>query len=136
MGIETVWSSSVRLTAELASASEAREFVQLHLLGHGLSHLAEDVRLVVSELATNAIQHTQLPFTVLLQREGPSVTLTVRDFSPLVPVLTTADRWDPGGRGLVIVDVVSDDWGVTHNRDGSKSVWAAFPAEASAVATC
>ena len=123
------WSHSLRLRAEPASASRAREFVSLHLLGSGLLHLQDDLRLVVSELVTNAITHAQTPFTVVLARTGPSVTLTVGDLSPLVPVRGAVDTMDRGGRGLVIVDAVSRAWGVTSRAGGSKSVWAVFAAE-------
>jgi anti-sigma regulatory factor (Ser/Thr protein kinase) len=128
------WSYSVRLTAEPASASRAREFVCLNLLRHDLQHVQDDLRLVVSELVTNAITHAETPFTVVLQREGPLVTLIVWDLSPLVPVMAAGEAMDGGGRGLVIVDVLSRDWGVTSRPDGSKSVWAAFAADPDLVA--
>lgn len=124
------WSYSRRLTAEPASASGARQFVCLQLLGHGLPQLQDDLPLVVSELVTNAITHAQTPFTVVLQREGPSVRLTVQDLSPQVPVMATPAAMDGGGRGLVIVDVLSREWGVLTHPGGSKSVWADFAVEA------
>jgi anti-sigma regulatory factor (Ser/Thr protein kinase) len=135
MGQMPSWSHSVELRAVPASASQAREFVCLHLLSNGLPHLQDDLRLVVSELVTNAITHAQTPFTVVLERAGPSVTLTVQDLSPLVPVMGAADTMDGGGRGLVIIDVVSSEWGVTSRPGGPKSVWAAFAVEDGVTAT-
>jgi anti-sigma regulatory factor (Ser/Thr protein kinase) len=117
------------LRAEPASASQAREFVCRHLLSNGLLHLQDDLRLVVSELVTNAIMHAHTPFTVDLERAGLSVTLTVRDLSPMVPVMGAADTMDGAGRGLAIIDVLSREWGVTSRAGGSKSVWAAFAIE-------
>ncbi len=60
------WSHETELEAESASASNARDFVCLHLDEHDLSHLVDDMRLVTSELATNALVHAHTPFTVTL----------------------------------------------------------------------
>jgi len=62
------------------------------------------------------------------------VTVTVQDLSPLVPLVAAGSKMDPGGRGLVIVDLLSSHWGVTNRPDGSKAVWAAFAAEAGGAA--
>ena len=53
------WSHEVILAAEPKSVAVAREFVSRHLVGHDLPRLVEDVRLVVSELATNAVKQKQ-----------------------------------------------------------------------------
>ncbi|HEY3529185.1 MAG TPA: hypothetical protein VGK78_08535 [Nocardioides sp.] len=50
------------------SVALARDFVCKHLLAHHQSHLVDDVRLMVSELATNAVVHAQTPFGVCLSR--------------------------------------------------------------------
>jgi anti-sigma regulatory factor (Ser/Thr protein kinase) len=123
------------LSADPASASLARKFVCSRLLNAGLPHLIDDLSLVVSELVTNAISHARTHSTVVLERAGPSVTLTVRDCSPSLPLLEAADCMAGGGRGLGIVDVLSRDWGVTSHLGESKSVWVAFAA-ADGVATC
>jgi anti-sigma regulatory factor (Ser/Thr protein kinase) len=131
MSTASHWSHSLQLTAEPASAALAREFVRSELLNAGLPHLVDDLRLVVSELVTNAVSHARSPSTVVLERSGQSVTLTVRDGSPslpLLPSLAEADSMAGGGRGLGIVDVLSCDWGVTSRLGESKAVWAAFAA--------
>ncbi len=132
MGQTHSWSYVLNLSAEVTSASRAREFVAGHLLKHGLAHLDEDLRLVVSELVTNAIVHAQTRFTVVLRRQGPSVFLTVQDRSSSAPRMveeTEGSRMDLGGRGLLLVDALSHDWGVTTSAGQSKAVWAAFSAE-------
>jgi anti-sigma regulatory factor (Ser/Thr protein kinase) len=128
MSSTAYWWHSLGLRAEPASASLAREFVSSQLLNAGLPHLVDDLRLVVSELVTNAVSHARTPSTVVLERSGPSVTVTVRDCSPSLPLLEAAGSMAGGGRGLGIVDVLSRDWGVTSYRGESKSVWAAFAA--------
>ena len=128
MSTTSHWSHSLQLSAEPASACLAREFVRSELLNAGLPHLVDDLRLVVSELVTNAISHARTPSTVVLERSGPSVTLTVRDCSASLPLLRAADSMAGGGRGLGIVEVLSRDWGVTSRVGEPKSVWAAFAA--------
>ena len=129
MSTTSHWSHSLQVSAEPASASLAREFVGSHLLNAGLPRLVDDLRLVVSELVTNAISHARTPSTVVLERSGPSVTLTVRDCSSSLPLLRAADSMAGGGRGLGIVDVLSRDWGVVSPLGEPKSVWAAFAVE-------
>jgi anti-sigma regulatory factor (Ser/Thr protein kinase) len=122
-----VWSHETVLAAETISASRARDFVTFHLDEHHLRYLIDDVRLVVSELATNALVHAQTPFTVTLGQDNRVVRLTVQDGSALVPLRAAANTLDIGGRGLSIIDLVSGDWGVARGTKGTKSVWAAFP---------
>lgn len=124
----TPWSHQSDLPADLGSAGLAREFVWVHLVEHGFPGLVEDLSLVTSELATNAILHAQTTFSVTLQGNNESVLLTVRDGSAVVPVDLVAQpiNMGTGGRGLAIVAELSDRWGTTPNTDGGKSVWAWF----------
>ena len=73
---------------------------------HGLPYLVDDVRLVVSELAANAMVHAQTPFTVTLVEGDRSVLLTVRDGSPESPVQIAAKVMDTRG-GISIVSQIS-----------------------------
>lgn len=52
------------------------------------------------------------------------VLLAIRDGSTSVPVPTTPQVMDMGGRGLVLVEMLSHEWGAS--TDGSESVWASF----------
>lgn len=122
----TSWAHRAQFPGESASAASAREFVHVHLIEHGFSGLVEDVCLVASELATNAVLHAQTPFTVTLRGDSTSVLLTVRDGSPLAPLLVAARVMDEGGRGIAIVRQLSHRWGTTTSTDGAKSVWAWF----------
>lgn len=121
------WSHETVLAAEPTSAALARDFVCVHLVAHHLLHLVEDVRLVVSELATNAVAHAQTPFAVTLSSANGSVLLAVQDESTSAPVRSAPDVMDMSGRGLVIVELLSQRWGTSTDGHGSKSVWASFP---------
>jgi anti-sigma regulatory factor (Ser/Thr protein kinase) len=120
------WVQQAEFASNSASAAMAREFVTAHLEEHHLPDLVEDVRLVVSELATNAIRHARTPFTVILRGDPTSLLLTVRDGSPSAPVMVMAQVMDTRGRGVAIVAALSQRWGSTSGPDGAKSVWARF----------
>lgn len=121
------WSHQIVLQCEAMSAGRARDFVSLHLAAHRLSHLVEDIRLVASELATNAMDHARTPFVVTLSMTGGTVLLGVQDGSDAIPVRSASDCMDVHGRGLVIVESLSREWGVGTDDRGFKSVWATFP---------
>ena len=126
MTVQHTWSYETELAAEGSSASHARAFVCAHLSAHGLTHLVEDIELVVSELATNAMVHACTPFTVILGASENTVSLRVLDGSHVGPTLVVASALETNGRGLVIVQALSRDWGVTAHASGGKSVWAEF----------
>ncbi|HEY6935448.1 MAG TPA: ATP-binding protein [Marmoricola sp.] len=122
----TLWSHETQFPAEVESVPRARHFVCTRLIDHRLLYLVEDVRLVVSELATNAVRHADTPFAVTLEQDDQSVLLTVTDGSAAPPVRLAKDVLDTSGRGLSIVDLVSRDWGVARRPGEAKSVWASF----------
>ena len=119
------WSHQIELAAKPSSIMRVRDFVCLCLVQHDLLHLLEDVRLVASELTSNAVTHARTPFVVTLAEVGPSVLLTVQDGAAPVPETAVHDPMARNGRGMVIVNALAREWGV--DGDGrSKSVWAAF----------
>jgi anti-sigma regulatory factor (Ser/Thr protein kinase) len=104
----------------------ARDFICEHLVAHDLLYLVEDIRLVASELATNAMVHAHTPFVVTLSEMNGVVLLAIRDGSTSVPVRITPQVMEMGGRGLMLVELLSEQWGARTESDGSKSVWASF----------
>ena len=106
-----IWSETLRLAPDGMSAREARDFVGRHLTSRGLPDLVEGIRLVVSELVTNALVHALPPVVVHLQEQRLDVLLAVSDRSPELPVSRPHQPTDLSGRGLDIVDQVSSEWG-------------------------
>ena len=127
MASVAAWWHERIFAAEPASVALARDFVCRHLVAHRQPQLVEDVRLVVSELATNAVVHAQTPFSVSLSSVRGSVLLVIRDESVSTPVRSAPGVLDLSGRGLMIVDSLSGEWGTRTDGRGSKSVWASFP---------
>src|SRR5687768_16494769 len=104
MVLQSPWSYEDRFADDPRSALKARAFVREHLIAHGLEKLVDDVGLVVSELATNAVRHAGTPFTVFLTGARNSVEVGVEDGSSGIPEQVRSGPLDLGGRGLDIVD--------------------------------
>jgi anti-sigma regulatory factor (Ser/Thr protein kinase) len=115
---------SADFSAERDAPRSARHFVTDALVGWGHGgELLEDAKLVVTELATNAVVHAHSPFSVIARAENSRVRVSVRDASPVTPTLCDDDPSALSGRGIRLVAAVSADWGVELTADG-KSVWA------------
>ncbi|OLZ71465.1 hypothetical protein AV521_11025 [Streptomyces sp. IMTB 2501] len=89
-----------------------------------------DLTLVVSELMTNAVTHGRVPGTsgrqieMSTERADSVYRIEVRDTqSDSMPVLGNPGDLDGEGRGLLLVDSLSDKWGVRPECVG-KTVWA------------
>ena len=78
---------------------------------------------MVSELATNAIVHAGGGFAVRVERDGSIIRVTVTDAGVGTPVVQHPDEHEPHGRGLRIVDELSDEWGSEDTAAHGKSVW-------------
>lgn len=123
-----MWSHRATFPPEAGSPGRAREFVRDRLVEHDLRNLVDDVRLVASELATNATVHAGTAFTVRIERLGDVVFVVVQDGSAVPPRAAAAPASDVHGRGLLVVDQTCHDWGVAAEPGGAKSVWASFMA--------
>jgi phosphoserine phosphatase RsbU/P len=116
-----------------SSIGEARHFVTSWLLDERLAGLAERARLAVSELATNAVLHTSRPFTVSMRFSAGTLRLEVIDSAPEhVPMRVPTYGAGPDtasfsetGRGLQIVSVLANHWGMVLDPN-VKTVWCEF----------
>jgi anti-sigma regulatory factor (Ser/Thr protein kinase) len=115
--------------AKPSSISRARGFVRLHLFEHLLSDLTDDVGLVASELATNAMVHAQTAFSISLAEFEQTLLLEVEDGSRTGPFRVVAQVLDTGDCGIAIMNLLTRDWGVDSRAGGGKSVWAEFNLE-------
>jgi anti-sigma regulatory factor (Ser/Thr protein kinase) len=111
---------------ELTSARRAREFVAQLLGGNSLDTL--EAQVVTNELVTNAIVHggTDVQVTVWTTEER-AVRIEVGDGNTRCDLKPEAHAPDASsGRGLYLVDLLSERWGVEPKDDG-KVVWATLP---------
>lgn len=125
-------SATYVLPPAAASVHSARIFTAGTLAGWGLAELSDNMELVVSELATNALRHglrlsepkAPRPVHMSLVRRGPLVTCAFTDPGSSVPVLRYSGPLDPGGLGLHIVESLSLRWGWSALAPHGKIVWA------------
>lgn len=112
-----------------AGVREGRDWVRRHLATLGWDEaepeLADGVVLAVSELLTNAHVHAHSDAELVLTWDGHCLRLSVHDHSPLPPRQRTAEPGALGGRGLVLVEAVSDHWDTRPTKEG-KTVTACF----------
>lgn len=124
---------------EPAQVRQVRDCVR-ETLGGWCPRVA-DAEAVACELAVNAVQYTPSgqpggKFAVGIDREPASVVLRVRDAGgETVPHIVSTPAPGRGdepemhltdhGRGLLLVDALSDAWGYVDIPSG-RSVWAAF----------
>ncbi|MHC3474954.1 ATP-binding protein [Streptomyces sp. 7R007] len=130
--------ASLTLPSEPASVSAARAYVVETLAEWGLppnAEVAETIRLIVSELATNAVQHTfgQSPtFTVdLVLDRDEHLRIGVTDSHPRFPKRLPAAVQQDNGRGMVIIRWLTAECGgklrVRPTREGGKTVSIELP---------
>ncbi|GAA3817415.1 hypothetical protein GCM10022226_42530 [Sphaerisporangium flaviroseum] len=115
---------SCELPGDEAIVVKARDIVRRTLVGWDLPDLMDDVVLMVSELVTNAIAHGAPPIGLSLRAGDGALRGEVTDNGSGLPRRLHVDRHVDHGRGLVIVDALADQWGLTAcpGRTG-KSVW-------------
>jgi anti-sigma regulatory factor (Ser/Thr protein kinase) len=115
---------AAQFAAKTTAARAVRHFVVDALRQWGWSRdLIDDVELVSSELAANAVVHACPPFTVTLRTNGSLVRLEIRDSRPAVRNGESAGLIARPGRGLGVVAALSLRWGVEASG-ATKVVWA------------
>jgi anti-sigma regulatory factor (Ser/Thr protein kinase) len=121
-GLDDHQVASWDLPADPAIVANARTRTGEALAAWGLDKLALTTQLVVSELVTNAIRHARGPIGLRLIRTS-TLTCEVSDTSSAAPHLRRARTFDEGGRGLLLVAMLTDRWGSRPTANG-KIIWA------------
>ena len=107
------------------SVHAARRFAADALAGVPTEAL-EAVELMLSELATNCIRHERMSFYVAVSRSEDEVRVEVTDSGSGMPTMRRPGPNDPSGRGLQIVDMLADQWGIEPEVPAGKTVWFAL----------
>ena len=122
--MSTLHPAEHRLAAEPRSVRAARRVVT-DAVGDALPEgELESVLLATSEVVTNAVEHGAPPIDLRVDRADERIRVEVRDASPLRPRHRDVEPTpaDVRGRGMTIVERVTDRWGVEPRTDG-KAVW-------------
>jgi len=105
------------------SVPAARRFVREALRDQS-RELIQAAELMTSELVTNCVQHARTDFELAV-RTGDQIRVEVRDGNEHRPMVRFSKPEDQSGRGLRIVEAMSDAWGVLPSPRG-KVVWFAL----------
>jgi anti-sigma regulatory factor (Ser/Thr protein kinase) len=102
------------------SVRAVRAFVRSELDEFRLQE--EDVTLLASELATNAVLHAVTNYEVVVHISADAVRVEVSDLDAKLPQARLAPDGAMDGRGMTIVAALARRWGVEARPHG-KVVW-------------
>lgn len=111
--------------ADLRAVAEVRRLLREQLCRWGVPGLIDTAELLVSEVVTNALVHTDRGAELTATLTGASahrLRVEVYDFAAHHPKARVAADHAPNGRGLQIVRALADAWGVRSQPLG-KTVW-------------
>lgn len=108
--------------------TEARHMIRAAVRAWGAGERSDEVELVADELITNALMHTEGSAIVTLRVLNGTerrLRVEVEDSSSALPRRREAGESGVSGRGLLLVDLLTDVWGV-EARGSGKCVWCEF----------
>lgn len=121
--------AELMLESRPESIRRGRQFVADTLVqwGFGADEQARarlsEIVLVASELLTNAVRVSPRTTSLRVQAHRDHVLVEVRDDSTVPATPRKAGLNDTSGRGLSIVDALSERWGTTPIERAGKVVW-------------
>ncbi|MER7520788.1 ATP-binding protein [Streptomyces sp. NPDC126499] len=105
------------------SAGHMRRILRMFLTRWRLDHLTDSSALALTELVANVVRHVPgRRCTGLILREPYGLRVEVADGERGTLVAKAPEPLAEGGRGLTLVEAVTDRWGVVEGADG-KTVW-------------
>ncbi|MFD5838704.1 ATP-binding protein [Streptomyces collinus] len=127
-------SAALQVECSREGFARARSFTRDTLHGWSLDHRCDDATLVITELTANAATHAApraskapgVPEIRLGFHLDPGhLLVTVSDLDDHPPVYRPAGiALEEHGRGLCIVDALSEEWGWAPSPPAGKTVWA------------
>ncbi|MFF3277219.1 ATP-binding protein [Streptomyces chrestomyceticus] len=88
----------------------------------GWPEMVDSIQILISELLANAVTHgasSDIGFT-LSYEPGKEIRVEVRDGSPARPKARRPGPLDEHGRGVLLIDALSDAWGTS---DDGTTIW-------------
>jgi anti-sigma regulatory factor (Ser/Thr protein kinase) len=114
---------SVRTFPPVASSAAAARNLAVQELADIPADVVEDIRLMVSELASNAIEHAVSSFRLTISRSRQEIRVEVTDGGGGTPAMRSPGPDALKGHGLQIVNALATRWGVERESDSAKTVW-------------
>jgi anti-sigma regulatory factor (Ser/Thr protein kinase) len=124
--VQTTWRAV--LEGGSAAPRRARHEISEHLNGELGSERTQDAVLLVGELVTNSVLHAatgaahEIVLELIIGLDDVRIVVTDGG-SPTAPMIQPMDPSRPGGRGLFLVDTLSDRWGMTREGTRETRVW-------------
>lgn len=117
-----------RLQATTQAPHHARSLLTREIEGFSSLEEREVAELLISELVTNALRHTESDVIVVDVGINGRVRVGVTDVSPWMPQRRSPRTAEAEGRGLVIVEELAERWGIEPIAGNGKRVWFELPA--------
>ncbi len=114
--------AELALSRRRNATTQARQFVIARLARHRLDELCDTAALVTTELVTNVLMHTESVPTLRILVVADLVRIEVEDTCPVLPAAGILDPTATCGRGLVLIQQLTQRWGVIRVPAG-KAVW-------------
>lgn len=130
------------LAALPSAARLARDYVTQRLKLYDQGHLVPTASVITSELVTNAVKAVGgtveerinwvkvwaklQTIAVCCYSDSGYAVIEVWDSDPLPPRRKQPTENDEGGRGLLLVEALSERWGYRWPKTGGKVVWCAL----------
>jgi anti-sigma regulatory factor (Ser/Thr protein kinase) len=118
-------SEHIHLAPVPTAPREARRFVRATAAVLEADRL-NDLLVLTSELATNAVLHARTPFEVSVTVTDDVVLVCVGDRAAGEPRSPAPSDRRESGRGMVLVRSLADEWGVHPAVGQGKAVWFLF----------
>lgn len=115
----------VEFTAHPEEVGTLRHLVQQRLGDWGLDEIVDTAQLCVSEIVSNVVTHVGpgTPGALSLSLTGTHLRIEVQDpDTRALPTLVAAEADAEGGRGMALVEALTDRWGVQLRAD-RKVTW-------------
>jgi anti-sigma regulatory factor (Ser/Thr protein kinase) len=122
----TIWEAT--LARGVGAPGHARNELESHLNGALSADRTRDVLLLAGELVSNSVLHAradgspEILLELILDRDAVRVVVTDGG-SAKVPSVQQRDPLGDGGRGLYLVDSLSDSWGMEREGARQTRVW-------------
>lgn len=113
----------VLLGGGVGGISRARSALSAALRGWGVPAIADTCVLLAGELLANAVRHAGTDIEMRFGLFGGVVSVEIHDQGEGTPDLRQPDLDEESGRGMLLVDALSERWGVRRSPGGGKSVW-------------
>ena len=124
-----VFDRLVAFPSSVISARRARKLVRGMVTPYLPATKLDTIELLTSEVVTNAVVHAGSSPIVEVTAESGTVRISVQDQNPTWPMPREVAVDSTSGRGMALVDVMADGWGVERVADDGKRIWFEVRAE-------